>query len=159
MWSIINSVTLPCCPARSQDYKTLWISPLRPQVPEILIVLTDVNSTVCSDHDYVRVRTHVGHGGRVKDDEDVEKEQKVEMENSIKIWIYLEPEVGMKSFMAFWKAESKQNNLALTLWQHWLSFFYAVQSELINLEHYISGCLAEQPVLHQPMPWLEEGEL
>ena len=71
-----------------------------------MIVLIDGDSTVCSVHDHVRVRSHVGHGGRVKNDEDVDREQKEDIENIIKIGIYLEPVVGMKSFMTFWKAES-----------------------------------------------------
>ena len=83
-----------------------------------MIFLINANSTVCSDHDHVRVGSHVGHGGRVKNDEDVDKEQKVESENILKIWIYLEPVVGIKSLVAFCKAESKQNNLALTSLQH-----------------------------------------
>ena len=60
-----------------------------------MIVLIDGNSTVCSDHDHVHVGSHVGRGGRVKKDEDVDKEQKVGFENIIKIWIYLEPAVGI----------------------------------------------------------------
>ena len=72
-----------------------------------MIFLINVNSTVCSDHDHVRVGCNVGHGGHVNNDEDVDNEQEEEIENIIKMWIYLEPEVGMKSFVAFWKAESK----------------------------------------------------
>ena len=64
-------MTLPSWPARSQDYKTPLNSSVRPQVPEIVIVLIDGNSTVCSDHNHVCV----------KNDEDMDKEQKVEMEN------------------------------------------------------------------------------
>ena len=51
-----------------------------------MIFLIIENSTVCSDHDHIRV----------KNDEDVDKEQKVEMENIINIWIYLAPVVGIK---------------------------------------------------------------
>ena len=79
-----------------------------------MIFLINGNSTVCSDHDHVLVGSHVGHGGRVKNDEDVDKEQEEDIENIIKIWIYLEPVVGMKSFMTFWKAESEQKYLALS---------------------------------------------
>ena len=50
-----------------------------------MIVLIDGNSTVCSDHDHIHVGSHVGRGGRVKKDEDVDKEQKVGFENIIKI--------------------------------------------------------------------------
>ena len=76
-----------------------------------MIFLINANSTVCSDHDHV----HVGHGGRVKNDEDVDKEQEEDIENIIKIGIYLEPVVGIKSFVTFWKAENKQEYLALSL--------------------------------------------
>ena len=126
-----------------------------------MIFLINGNSTVCSDHDHVRVGTHVVHDGRVKNDEDVYKEQEEDIENIIKIWIYLEPVVGLKSLVTFWKAESKQKYLAqsLTSWQHWFSFCYAVQSEMINLQNYIFQALAEQHVLHQPMPWLQRREI
>ena len=80
-----------------------------------MIFLINANSTVCSDHDHVHVGSHVGHGGRVKNDEDVDKEQEEDIENIIKIGIYLEPVVGIKSFVTFWKAESKQKYLALSL--------------------------------------------
>ena len=43
-------------------------------------------------------------------DEDVDKEQKVDNENNIS----LEPVVWMKNFMAFFKAESKLGNMALS---------------------------------------------
>ena len=50
-----------------------------------MIFLINGNSTVCSDHDHVRVGSHVGHGGRVKNDEDVDREQEEDIENIIKI--------------------------------------------------------------------------
>ena len=49
-----------------------------------MIFLIDVDSIVCFDHDHVGFGSHDGHGGRVKNDEDVDKEQKVESENIIK---------------------------------------------------------------------------
>ena len=90
-----------------------------------MIFLINGNSTVCSDHDHVRVGSDVGHRGRVKNDEDVDMEKEVNIENIIKIWINLEPVVGIKSFVTFWKDESKQKYLALSLtsWKHWFNFF------------------------------------
>ena len=44
-----------------------------------MIFLINGNSTVSSDHDHVRVGSHVGH------DEDMDEEKKVDIENIIKI--------------------------------------------------------------------------
>ena len=50
-----------------------------------MIFLINGNSTVCSDHDHVRVGSHVGHGGRAQNDEDVDEEKKADIENIIEI--------------------------------------------------------------------------
>ena len=50
-----------------------------------MIFLINGNSTVSSDHDHVLVGRHGGHGGCVKNDEDVDEEKKADIENIIKI--------------------------------------------------------------------------
>ena len=50
-----------------------------------MIFLVKGNSTVCSDYDHIRVRSDGGDRGRVKNDEDVDKEKEVNIENIIKI--------------------------------------------------------------------------
>ena len=50
-----------------------------------MIFLINGNSTVSSDHDHVRVGSHVGHGGRAQNDEDVDEEKKADIENIIEI--------------------------------------------------------------------------
>ena len=79
-------------------------------------------------------------------DEDIDREQKVDIENNIT----LEPGVWMKNAVAFFKAENKQHNMAMSLTsrQNWISFFGVTKVKWLTCP--LQNVLAEEKLLHQP---------
>ena len=78
-------------------------------------------------------------------DEGIDKEQKVDIENNIT----LEPGVWMKNAVAFFKAENKQHNMAISLTsrQNWISFFGVTKVKWLTCP--LQNVLAEEKLLHQ----------